>query len=312
MKAIKDNMMNFFTRIPMPLTAFQLSAHYLSGIHITPKEKRIKSYYISPLEKGIIAPSFYKKNIHDPAGLGNKINEGLTKLNNSGHKMAFLLPELAQKAFVFSFDSVPATLEEQEQLIRFRVKKQMPLLPGDSRLAYMTFSTEDKIRVVASVAKAAVIQEYEDIFSQQKLKVKLVGVPSLSLLNVMDLDAEKDFILIDVEEDSFCLIAVVNSKMALYRQKPFGFESTDEQANIEKISTIIQEVTTTTQFIEDKEKREIASLWIRLGIWNNGEELFEQLGDRLSTPLKRIESSLEQKLDPDKKKILSPLIGQMA
>lgn len=311
MKAMKDNLVNFFTRIPLPLAAFQLSARYLSGIHITPKEKRIKSHYITALEKGIIAPSFYKKNIHDPALLGKKISEGMAKLNNSGHRLAFLLPELSQKAFVFSFDSAPSTLEEKEQLIRFRVKKQMPLLPADSRLAYMTFSAEDKIRVVVSVAKAAVIQEYEDIFSQLKFKVKLVGVPSLSLLNVLDLETEKDFVLIDVEEDAFSLIAVVNSKIALYRQKPFGFESTDEQAVMEKINTIIQEVTITNHFIEDKEKRRIASLWIRLGVWNDEEVLFAQLGERLSYPLKRIESSLGQKLDLDKKKILSPLIGQM-
>ncbi len=303
----------FFTRQPLPLTAFQLSARYLCGIHLTPKEKKVSSHFILPLEEGVIEPSFYKKNINDPALLEKTLNAGAAKLTNSSRKVLFLLPELSQKIFVLSFDALPTSQEEQEELILYRVKKQMPLLPSDSRLAYEIQAAEDKCRVVASVVKAAVVQEYEEVFHRLKFKVAVTGVPSVSLANLLGRNKERDYILIDVEQGAFSLLAVVRGEIALYRQKPYGFEGSAEGGLTAKATNIVQEITNTAHFIEDNENIKIASLWIRLGILSQENGLFESLQEKLDSSLQRIEASPAQgaKLNPGEKRILSPLLGQI-
>ena len=303
----------FFARQPLPLTAFQLSARYLCGMHLTPKDKKVSSHFILPLEEGVIEPSFYKKNINDPALLEKTLNTGAVKLNNKSRKVLFLLPELSQKMFILSFDALPTSQEEREELILYRVKKQMPLLPPDSRLAFEIQPSEGRYRVVASVAKAAVVQEYEEVFHRLKYKVAVTGVPSVSLVNLLGRNNERDFILIDVEQSAFSLMAVIRGEIALYRQKPYGFDGNTEGGSAAIATNIVQEITNTAHFIEDNENIKIASLWIRLGILGQENGLFESLQEKLASPLQRIEASSTQavKLNPDEKRILAPLMGQI-
>lgn len=309
---VAASLREFFTRQPLPLTAFQLSARYMCGLHLTPKERKISSHFVLPLEEGVIEPSFYKKNIKDPAQLEKRLQAGAQRLSRSGQKVVFLLPELSQKIFILTFDTLPLSPEEREELILFRIKKQMPLLPKDSRLAYEVLPAEDKHRVVASVAKAAVVQEFEEVFHRLNFKVAVTGVPSASLINLLG-RGEDNYILTDVEQDAFSLTAGVRGVIALYRQKPFGFEWSDGASLAARVGNIVQEITNTQHFIEDREKVSITSFSVRLGILGGENGLFEGLQERLEAPLQRIEASISSgaNLNPEEKRLLSPLIGQL-
>lgn len=307
LERIKD----YFERQPVPRSAFQLTSRYLSGIHVSPKEGKIKNHFILPLEKGMIQPSFSKKNIKNPGLLEKKIKEGLAKLHLSDHKIACLIPELSLKAFVYSFNSLPTSRQEREQIIRFRVKKQIPLLPDDARFSFNAIRSNNSEKIVAAVARASIIKEYEDLFSRLRLKVRSVGVPSLSLFYLLNREKEKDLLLVNIEEDSLSLIAVVNSEIALYRLKPFIADSQTNASGAQRIEDIAKEVENTANFIEDREKRKIRSLWVRLGLMETEEDIFPRLKEKLPFPLKGVETCLSSELSLKEKKILSPLIGHI-
>ena len=306
-----DRMKSYFTRQRLTSSAFQLTSRYLSGIHISSKEGKIKNHFILPLERGVIQPSFTNKNIKNPALLEKKIKQGLKKLHLSDHKIACLIPELSLKAFVFSFDSLPSSRQEREQIIRFRVKKQIPLLPDDARLSFDMIRSNGSEKILVAVVRSSVIQEYEDFFSQLRLKVRAVGVPTLNLDYLINKEKERDLLLINIEEDSFSLVASVNSEIALYRLKPFILGSQKNVFGLQRIEDIVKEVENTINFIEDKEKKKINSLWVRLGLLEPEEEMFAHLKEKLSFPVKTIEGCLASGLGLREKKILSPLIGQI-
>ena len=311
MAAFLEKISQYFIKQPLPRTAFQLTSRYISGIHVSAKDGRVTHHFISPLERGIIQPSFDKSNIKKPALLEGRIKRELGKLRISDHKTAFLLPELSLKAFVFSFDSLPASRQDRERIIRFRVKKQIPLLPDDARFSFDVVKTGANMKMLVAVAKSSVIREYEDFFSRFNLRVRTVGVPTLSLQSLLNTQKEKDVLLINIEEDSLCLVAAINSEIALYRLKPFlsGFQastSPDQAAE-----NIVKEVENTIHFIEDKEERKIQSFWLRVGFLEGEEEVISSLERKATFPITRIESSLTEKLGLKEKKILSPLIGQI-
>lgn len=311
MGVLQNRLNDFFTRLPLPSVAIQFSRHYISGIHLFPKDKKIRSHFILPLEDGVLEPSFFKKNIHDPESLQRTLQAGKEKLNSSDHKMIFLLPELSQKVFVIPFDSLPVRVEEREEFIRFKIKKQMPLLPADNRLAYDIVQQGNSKSIIATMAKASVIREYEDFFSHSHLKVRMIGIPSISLLNLVDGSEQDDFVLIDYEENFFSLTAVVGGKVVLYRQKPLSADGDAAHALEQKSENIRQEIFNTINFIEDKEKRKVQSFWIRLGILGPDEELFARLEEKLVLPLHRIETEPAGKLSSPENKILAPLMGQI-
>jgi hypothetical protein len=302
---------DFLQRVPLPAAACQFSSRYLSGVFLSPKDKKVKSHFILPMEKGIIEPSFYKTNIPDGAAVERLLGDGMARLSPGGRKLVILLPELAQKVFIFTFDSLPSAPEEKEELIRYRIKKQMPLLPRDIRLAYATHAAGDQARIIASVAKTSVVQEYEEIMQRLKFRVVMAGVPSLSLLNLLDPDQERDFVLLDVEDDSFSLVTVIEGNATLYRQKPFGIHAGQGQGVEAKADNIVQEVVNTINFVEDKEKTRLASVWLRLGILQEEDGLQRRMEERLALPLRRIETSDTRSLEAGAKRILSPLIGQI-
>ena len=306
-----DRIKHFFTQPLLPLSAFQLSSHYLSGIHINQKNGKIKNHFLFPLDKGIIEPSFFKKNIKKEVPLREKIKEGIEKLQLSDHRVVLLLPEISQRAFIFTFDALSSVRQEREQIIRFRIKKQIPLLPEDARLSFDLIKSNSQDKVVATIARSSVVKEFEDFFGQFRLKVRAVSTPLLSLLNLINREREKDVMLVNVEEDCFSLAAVLGSEISLYRQKPFELEYGDKESVDHRVEEIAQEIEKTVNFIEDKEDRKISSLLIRYGMLESEDKVFTGLRERLSLPVKDIETSFALNLPMKEKKILFPLIGQL-
>ena len=224
---------DFFSQHPLPHSALQVTSSYISGIHLSTKDRKLKNHFVLPISGGIIQPSFEKPNIKDSPLLQKLIQGGVEKFNIYDHGVALLLPELSQRTFVFSFDSLPMTSKEKEQLIRFRVKKQMPLLSEDVRITYDMLQMNDGKKIISSVAQSSVVGDYESFFSQLRLKIKAVSFPLLGLSNLLNWNKEKDFFLINIERDSFGLLAVTDSVPSLYRQKPLMVRQ-DENFLIER------------------------------------------------------------------------------
>lgn len=305
-----NRLKDFFTAHPLPHSAIQVTSSYISGIHLSAKDGKLKNYFVLPVSGGIIQPSFERPNIKDSPLLQKIITEGVAKFNIYNNGVALLLPELSQRTFVFSFDAIPLASKEREQLIRFRVKKQMPLLSEDVRISYDVLKAKKNKKIISSLARSNVVSDYENFFSGLSLKIKFVGLPLLGLANLVNWNEEKDFFLVNIEKDSFGLLAVSDSEPALYRQKPL-MPRQDENSLSERIRNIVQEIENTVQFIQDREKRKIASVWIRFGLLESEETLLSNLESRLDLPIRNMESLVNADIPKQDKKILAPLIGQL-
>jgi len=166
------------------------------------------------------------------------------------------------------------------------------------------------MKIFVAVARALIIQEYEELFSRFNLKIRTVGVPILGLYSLLKTEKEKDLLLINIEEDSLCLTAIIDSEIALYRMKPILSLGQDERSEDRRVENIVKEVENTVNFVEDKEKRKIQSFWVRLGLLEE-ERILSRLQERSSLPVTGIESRMTAKIGLREKKILSPLIGQI-
>ncbi len=309
MNSFLDKITHFFTEQPVPSSAIQVTSSYISGIHLSSKERRLKHHFILPLPENIIQPSFDSTNIRKAPELMKHLSEKVEKFNIYDHGVALLLPELSQRTFVFSFDSLPKASREREKIIRFRIKKQMPLLSEEVRISSAVIEAKNGKKVLSSVAHVSVVDDYERFFSQMQVRIRAVGIPVLGLSNLIDWKKEKDFLLINIERDSFGLLAVTNSEASLYRQKPLMLLNDDDLSG--RVQNIVQEIENTAHFIEDKEKRGIAKIWIRLGSPEEGEGMFSLLEAKLGFPVGSIDSVMKLKLRGEEKTILAPLLGQL-
>ena len=298
------------TSAPRPLSTIHITSRAVSGLRVSPKDRKIKTHFILPLEPGIIQPSYGAANIQDPDSLAKKIGKGMDILGSNGHGLAFLLPDACQRTFVFSFDTLPKSRAEREQIIEFRVKKQMPMLADDSRLSFILMGSEGRVRVIASIARNSVVKEYEGIFGRMNLRVGVVGVPVLGLYNLGNWPADKNILLINVEENSLSLLAVAGKEIILARQKSSLLPPGGE-ASLDSITRIItQEIDNTVNFIEDNERLKIEEVRLRFGNIEEKRDLFEGLKGALHLEVNEAGLGLDVPLSADDREILTPLIGQ--
>jgi hypothetical protein len=309
MADIRGRIRSFFIGQRSPGTAFQLTSRYVSGALFSTKDKKLQSHFILPLEGGEILPSFDKKNITDPGRLAKKFQEGMRHLHVSGGAIACLLPDLCVKIFIFSFDSLPPSQIEREELVRWRIGKQMPVLPEDLRLAFTASRANGQEKVLASIARSSLIREYEDAFAPLGLKVRYASAASLGLLPLLSPAEGKDKVIVNIEADSLALLAVANGEIVLFRVKPFLAERGAAGSESLKMESIGKEIENTVHFIEDKEKRRIESLWVRLALLGREDDLWTELKESIHLPLYPIESLIKFPPNAREGRMLAPLIG---
>ncbi len=293
-----------------PSAVVQLSSRYVSGIQVDLKERRVKHHLVVDLPAGLIEPHFDRPNIADAAALGEILKDGLKKLHVSGRKIACLVPEACLKIFILPFDSFPSSERERERLILWRVKKQMPVLPEDVRLSYEA-KPSSPIRVLAALARAPVIKEYESLLAGLGLEVGLLTVPTLSLLNLLDWEKEGDLLAVNIEDDSLSLAAVTGAELTLYRLKMFSLERGSIRDPSLKVETAVKEIENTAHFIEDREKRQVRSLWFRSGLKEGRRDILEALRAELHFEVHPVEVPPSFGIAPEAGDFLAPLVGQI-
>ncbi|MCJ7681211.1 MAG: hypothetical protein MUP70_10835 [Candidatus Aminicenantes bacterium] len=303
--------LEWLTESPKPQTAFQLTSRYMSGLRVTGKDKGQNKHVVLPIQAKTLRPSFSGTNILEPARLEALLGEGKDNLPFNGHPVGVLLPEACQRTFVFSFSSLPRSSQEREQVIQHRIKKQMPMLAPNSRLAFFRMKAGEKERVFVAIANISVIKEYEGIFARCGLKVGWMGVPIVGLYNVETWPTDRNVLLANLEENSLSLLAVIGGKVVLARQKTSFSPTFGETGISDKISTILQEIENTLNFIEDQEGQTIHSLRLRLGGISEERMMRDTLADRLDCPIEDLtvaNTTIRRQAD---RSLLAPLIGYL-
>jgi hypothetical protein len=307
-----NRLKNYFTEQANPPVAFQISRSYVSGIHFSRKERRFGGHFIVPLAPGVLEPSFDKKNILNPAALEEKIREGARRLRTEESAASLLIPESCLKVFVFSFDRLPASTKEREELLRWRLNKAVPVRPPDIRISYDVIKSDGQVKVFLAMARTSVIQEYERLLARCGIKVRAVGIPAPSLANLLQGDQARNALIINVEADSVSLLAVLDYEISLYRFKPFLPDALPSMLPAQKFETIINEVENTVHFIEDREKKKVDAVWVRSAVPKSEGDLLDFVKGRTALAWRPFEPAGLPMVDAGDERVLFPLIGQVS
>lgn len=298
-----------FLEAPLPDAVFQVSPRVLAGVRVFTRERSVGGRFIAALPDGAVCPAFEGKNVADPALLESKVREGMLKLGLSQGAVAVLVPELCARVFLLPMDSSPGSAKEQDKIVRWRVGKMMPALPEDARFVHQSLSAGDGERIIAAVARPEVIKEYEGVFSRAGLSPGNISLPSLSLIGLLPAGSE-DALIVDVEDDSLSLTAVVGGEPILFRQKPFTQDRDPGTPLGRRIGPLVKEIENTALFLEDKEKKKVRAVWLRAPSANG--DFVAELGRQLSFPVRETGRLVPGDAAEREKTLLSALYGQLA
>jgi hypothetical protein len=301
----------FLTKEPFPSAVFQLSVPGLAGLHLTGRDHRSGRHVILPLRPGTLEPSFDRPNIKDQAHLADRVQEAVRKLELRDHNVSLLVPESCLKNIVLAFDDFPDSPAERENLVLWRLKKQMPSLPDDIRVSFDVVNGGRPCKVFVSVIHPSVLAEYEALFSRQGVRVRNVSLATLSLSNLLAPKDKANGILVNIEEDCLSLLAVLEGEVAFYRSKPFLADSREARSLSKRMDNAAREIINTVTFLEDREKKQVKTLWVRSALVDGEEDPLAVLKPLVPLTVQTIEPAGFAGIRAKEARALAPLIGHL-
>jgi hypothetical protein len=268
-----------------PRVGFALSRTRLLGAALASKEVRLAARAAVALPPGALEPSFDRVNLPRPGLLEERVREAARRLGAGGADIVLLPPEACFKSFVLAFDEFPAAAEERQVLLRHRLDKLMPARPEDVRMSFDVRPGDGRIKVFLSLARIAVIEEYERLFALQGLRPRAVGPPSLGLAGCVPGEPGRRELLADIDEDGIGLLALDGPDVVLHRYKPFHGAPGEGATGEAGLALAAAEIENTLHFLEDREAWKDGSVRIRSTLKPAAGEAPDFLGARLSVPV---------------------------
>lgn len=306
---IGSRLKTHFTERLLPDAVFQIAPGHLSGIRVSRSDGSVKGGFVQPFRERPVAPSFDRPNVTAPAVLEEAIAQGQKNLRLSSGTAALLVPESSVRVFVMAVDSFPGSRKERDAFLRWRIAKQMPLIPEDARLDYAVTPGRGARQVIAVLARQVVIWEYEALFEKAGLKPVLVTAPSLALVNLVRRNGRTNGVLFNIEDETLTVLALAAGGWTLYRQKDIGRPGAVPEP--EREENIVREAENTVRFLEDRDQTRVEALWLRCAAVAELPAIRAGLRERISLPIETVDYQAPEAWTEAHKAILAPLIGQI-
>jgi type IV pilus assembly protein PilM len=175
---------------PPPTHAFELSEE---GLAFAPVGQPALAEF-SHFEPGVLLVSPLHDNIQQPQVLLDHIRSLAPANGHRKRRAAVILPDYCARVAVLDFDTFPSDPEQQQALVRFRLKKSVPFEVDTAVVSYVEQprvsheKTGAKVEVLAAVMSSDIVVQYEAPFRAAGFHPGLVTTSSLAALNLMAAD----------------------------------------------------------------------------------------------------------------------------
>jgi type IV pilus assembly protein PilM len=179
---------------PPPTHAFELSEE---GLAFAPVAQPALAEF-ARFEPGVLLVSPLHDNIQQPQVLLDHIRTLAPANGHRKRRAAVILPDYCARVAVLDFDTFPSDLEEQQALVRFRLKKSVPFEVDTAVVSYveqprpsnvsLKEKTGVKVEILAAVVSSDIVLQYEAPFRAAGFHPGLVTTSSLAALNLLAAD----------------------------------------------------------------------------------------------------------------------------
>src|SRR6202167_4922013 len=167
------------------------------------------------LAPGSVIPDLVEGNLRQREGGSAAGREGLGGVGARSHDVISVVPDAAVRVVLLEFDTLPSDAEEAAGVVRFRMKKSLPFDVDKARVSYHAQKTAEGVRVVAAVALASVVEDYEAVFRDAGFSPGVVIPSMLAALGAAEAERPTLVVKVDARTTS---IAILNAdQLQLFR-----------------------------------------------------------------------------------------------
>ncbi|MGA7379503.1 MAG: hypothetical protein WBX03_01515 [Terriglobales bacterium] len=193
----------------------------------------------SELAPGCVVPDLVEANLRDRGRILDSIRQTLDSLEGRSRDVIAVLPDAAVRVVLLDFETLPSKRDEAEGVVRFRLKKSLPFDVDKAKISYHAQPATTGLRVVAAVALASVIEDYESIFREAGYSPGVVLPSMLAALGAAD--ADRPTLVVKVDARTIGIAIVDKQQLLLFRnlENPRGVTISGEQLAEEIYPSIV-------------------------------------------------------------------------
>jgi type IV pilus assembly protein PilM len=191
------------------------------------------------LAPGSVVPDLVEGNLRQRDAVRAAVEATLDSVAGRTHDVIAVVPDAAVRVVLLEFDTLPADSEEAASVVRFRLKKSLPFDVDKARVSYHSQKTKDGVRVVAAVALASVVEDYEAAIRDAGFSPGVVLPSMLAALGAAEGERPTLVVKVDARTTS---IAILNAEqLQLFRtlENTRGVTITGEQLAEEVYPSVV-------------------------------------------------------------------------
>jgi type IV pilus assembly protein PilM len=193
-------------KIDRPKLACEIGADRVIAARAAKNTSSLDIYSSRRLATGAVSASLASPNVLQGEALRQAITGALGTVASNSKDLIAIVPDASVRVLLLEFDTLPDERKDVEAIIRFRVKKSLPFDVEHAALSYARNGGNGNVKIIAALAPAAVMQEYEAAFRDCGYAPGVVIPSTLATLGMVTADRPTMVVKVDVNTTSVAIV----------------------------------------------------------------------------------------------------------
>jgi type IV pilus assembly protein PilM len=231
--------MNTNSNTAKPKLACEISADRILVGRLGGDGRSLEACAARELAPGSVVPDLVEGNLRQREAVKAAVEATLDSVAERTHDVIAVVPDAAVRVVLLEFATLPSDSAEAAGVVRFRLKKSLPFDVDKARVSYHAQKSKDGVRVVAAVALASVVEDYEAAIREAGYSPGVVLPSMLAALGAAEGERPTLVVKVDARTTS---IAILNAdQLQLFRtlENTRGVTITGEQLAEEVYPSVV-------------------------------------------------------------------------
>ena len=233
-----------------------LFASNLIGVEISPHgvvcaltggsaaSPRIERVAHAPFSPHTLQISLREQNVLDPDAFVAGLKSAYNLLLCRSDRVAVSLPDAVSRIMLLDLEGRFKSRAEALDLIRWKLKKSMPLDSSDTHLDYQQLSVRENgnLALLVAIVSRTVISQYEDLITNAGLSLARIDCNTFNICRLFDrrMSLQDDCILISFYKSTLSIVAFSKGIPEFIRSKDLsGTLATDNRVYMEITNSLL-------------------------------------------------------------------------
>ena len=224
---------------PKPKLACEIAADRVLAGRLTDSGDGLEVCAARELAPGSVIPDLLESNLRQREAVRAGIESALGGVAGRSKDVIAIVPDAAVRVMLVEFDTLPSDQEEALSVVRFRLKKSLPFDLDKAKISFHAQKVKDEVRVVAAVALASVVEDYEAVFRDAGFNPGVVLPSMLAALGAAE--GRRPTLVIKVDAHTTSIAILNEDQLQLFRtlENPRGVTITGEQLAEEVYPSVV-------------------------------------------------------------------------